>query len=139
MRRSKLPPKIALASSTPTPRRESASHWRSNTAVTQPRGKNDESVPNSSRCGPATSRARSNTCSRVGGGARYFVHVFEEEVSKCTLGHNEAVISASRKYPAPKCGTMKRSFGDCFIDLFRITCHLDCARRKQHVSGKIRG
>lgn len=48
--------------------------------------KKDESVPKSSRSGPTTASADSNTCSRVSPGA-YFSHPFELDVSKYVRAH----------------------------------------------------
>src|ERR1019366_8085971 len=63
--RARFSPRIRRASSTVTPNSSSArvSTWK--TASIQPRGKKDESVPNSSRRGPATSSARRNTVVRL--------------------------------------------------------------------------
>ena len=41
----------------------------------------------------------------------YLTQLFELDVSKWMFGHASAAISASRKKPAPKCGTMTGTFG----------------------------
>ena len=75
----------------------------SKTGCCQPRGKNDESVPNSRRSGPSDSSVYRNTSARVSPG-RYRGHPFELDVSRWMFGQMSAAISASLRNPAPKCG-----------------------------------
>src|SRR5439155_7137474 len=55
--RSKFPPKIFSLTSVLAPISSSAEDCCSYTSLTHPRGKNDESVPNSRRSGPTTASA----------------------------------------------------------------------------------
>ena len=50
----------------------------------QPRGKNDESVPNNRRSGPSVCSVWANTVRRVNSGW-YWSHRLELEVSRCRL------------------------------------------------------
>ena len=55
------------------------------TACCQPRGKNEESDPNSIRSGPSTASAWRNTLTRRRPGV-YFVQAFERDVSTWRFG-----------------------------------------------------
>src|SRR5436189_170542 len=76
----------------------------------QPRGKNDESVPNSSREGSTTPSALRKTPSSDWPPSNR-IQLLELEVSKWMVGHWSAAIRASRKKPAPKCGTITGTCG----------------------------
>src|SRR5437667_5649515 len=108
--RSKFPPKIFAFTSVPRPISSSAADCCWCTSFTHPRGKNDESVPNSNRSGPSTASACLKTAGSVSPGV-YLIQLLELEVSNRTFEHRSATINASRRRPAPKCGTMIGSDG----------------------------
>ena len=89
----------------------SAARWAASTACCQPRGKNEESDPNSIRSGPSTASAWRNTSTRRRPGV-YFVQAFELDVSTWRLGQRSAAMRVSRKKPAPKWGTTTGTSGN---------------------------
>src|SRR5689334_20752509 len=109
-RRSKLAPKICSRAAASAPTASSARRCASAIAACHPRGKNDESVPNSNRLAPTTASDWRNTASSVRPGT-YLIQLFELEVSRWIVGHWSAAIRASRKNPAPKCGMITGTDG----------------------------
>ena len=89
--RLKLPAKMAAWLSASRSSSSSAARWASSTACCQPRGKNEESDPNSIRSDPSTASAWRNTSTRRRPGV-YFVQAFELDVSTWRLGQRSAAM-----------------------------------------------